>query len=498
MKKAKAEDFIKLREEFKLSNSINDNYFNELSTLKFYKTTLLKDFYDLSLSKTDLEDNPLAISYRSKRILTENEHGKFIESKLNSKQPTEDENEAYEYSLALADTLNSIKPTRNDDFNAIPILNNSDKQVVKIINDILDDSDGFKDFISKFNLAFSEKNHLTDFSYTIQNLPIVKLCHTFNCFKDVMNSNDVSAQSVSFYVKNIIDLLDKEIPLDANLRPHKFEHKFNITVIDADQTYIELMDDYYKEFDDYFYLFQAKESVVLGVMANAKSEEDMLNTPVLNDFISFIENNRPEWFKSVSDSMMEIVIDDNTIRASGIPLSETTADFDLIDPKISILSAEPSLTYGYHSLSKRYLESDYNYIHISGDNSFFKMYYHNLCIEQRDNLKVCFVIDSALSYTATAEEKLAYIAPVLDYLQEHKIVLHLDHTANSSLLTYIKPDELANLIKNNYPNLLSLYQNGDFLKAIAITEAKSYDEAFELYKSTDDGKTIKNKIKNKI
>lgn len=498
MKKANADDFIKLREEFKLSNSIDDKYFNELSTLKFYKTTFLKDFYDLSLLKTDLEDNPLAISYKAKRVLVQNENGKFIDSKLNSKQPTESEYEVYEYALSLAETLNSVKPTRNDDFNSTPVLTNSDKEVIKVINKILDDSDCFKDLMTKFNMAFDENDNTSKFSYTVRNLPIVQLCNAFNCFKNVMNTNDVRSQAVGFYAKTIIDLLDKEIPLDAGLRPHKFEHKLNITVIDADQTYIDLMDGYYKEFDAYFYLLQAKESLLLGMMANTKSEEDMINTPVLNNFMNFIETNRPEWFVSLSDSMMEIIIDDNTIRASGVPLSETTADFDLIDPKISILSAQPNLTYGYHTLSKRYLESDYNYIHISGDNQFFKMYYHNLCIEQRDNLKVCFVIDSELSHSATAEEKLSYIAPVLNYLQENKIVLHLDHTANSSLLNYIKPDELVNLINNNYPNLLSLYQNGDFLKAIAITEAKSYDEAFELYKSTDDGKTIKNKIKNKI
>lgn len=496
MNKVTKEDFIQLRDKFKIDNNITDNNFNTLSTLKFYKSTFLKDFYDLSLLKTDLEEAPIAISYSSNKILVENSLGTFFDPHVVVKKADIDD-DVYEIAREIASLTNSQKPVKKNPFNYTFVLHDEDKELVNTVNTILENSESFKDFISNLNNEFGNEFHSRNLPSISRKLPVIKLLDSFNSFKNIMDSNSVDPSNIKYYSGLIIDLLETDIPTN-NLSSYNFERKFYETYIAPYETYVNLMDDYYKEFEPYFDLYKLKQSLMLGMMHNAKSEEELLNAPELNNFIEFLKIQSPSWFNSLDDSITQLVIDDNTIRKSGIAVADLTADFNLIEQKNFMVTATPNLTDGYNSIPRHYMNNTYNYTHIAGDNQFFKMYYHNLCIEQRDNLKVCFVIDSELSFSIPREERIKYIRPILDYLQENKIVLHLDHQANSSLFHNVQPEEFVKLIASDYPNLLSLYRNDDFLKAISILEAKSYEEAFEIYKSKDDGTTIRKTLKNKI
>lgn len=69
MKKATREEFIELLDTFKEKNNIKGTQFDHYAIFKFYKATLLDEFYDMTLAKTDSVDDPIMINYSQANML---------------------------------------------------------------------------------------------------------------------------------------------------------------------------------------------------------------------------------------------------------------------------------------------------------------------------------------------------------------------------------------------------------------------------------------------
>lgn len=473
-----AEDFLTLLDDFKLSNNIMDTNFDYYATLKFCKSTFLNDFYDISLVKTDSQEYPVLLQMNGKALIFKMKDANFA---------------------GISD--DEIK-------NFVPFLTNKDYSHVSHLNNILKESTSFKSFVDNVNSVFGEGFDLHELGGVSKDIMAFKVANTLKTLvkqlKDVY-IKDIKDYEISYSLQVLEDELSSGIFVGRGIDVSQMSHDFkrymkpssNEFSGDTTNYYDGLMEKYYNHLDQYFDLFKFQQTLKTGVMLNSKTDDQLLDTPLLNEFITIVKANQPTWFQSFDESMVNSVTDDNAIRSAGTPLIETTSDFDLINPRLCLASAYPSHVDGYTHISGRFMESDTNSVHIYGDNVFFKPYYHNLIINQKENLSICTYVQSDIGIALNDDMKVSFLLPVLDYLEKNKIILDLDDS-NCSLLVQIKKDDLEMLIKDKYPNLIFLNSDKDLKKSIEISHATSFKEAFKIYKQDDKPTPKTTKLKNTL
>lgn len=465
MKKATSKEFLDLLNDFKSKNNIEGNVFDYYATFKFYKSTFLNDFYDMSLVKTDSVDHPVMLKYATSSL------------------------------LELGDKKFNTLGGNNIDY--IPVM--KDEHVGNIRNMLhhLKNSNSFKSFVK----AATSDTDNPDSSFLLngdsiyanpifRNDKTVKMIDSFlglkNAIEDEFKRDKSNETSLLYHIDSLID----KMPGDS-LRRYQLMSVFR----GRDSNDSELvMDKFYEQFEPNFQLFKIEEMLNCGRLLNAKTENATIETPLLNQFIETVKQAYPEWFVTFDESLTHCMTDDNAIRAAGIPLLELTADFNLIDPKSFMATAYPSYTDGFSHISNRFKDAETNFIHLYGDNVFFKAYYHNLHIEQDNGLTLCKGIDSDVAFCFRDSDRKDFILPILDYLNKNEIILNLSR--DSTLYHHIKKDDLATLIKSQYPNLVLINDELGYKKLGAIFESKTYKEALSIYQGTDE-QAVSKRIKNK-
>jgi hypothetical protein len=450
MKKATREEFIELLDNFKEKNNIKGTQFDHYAIFKFYKATLLDEFYDMTLAKTDSVDDPIMINYSKANMLVR-ENDRLV--------------------------------TVSQDPEIVPIIKDKNLPSVQKFHDIIQNSHHFKDavdgLVAEFGDSICSGNNL-------KGIKCLRLIENFDGLRTALKKDDVNEHSILYYLDNIIDYM----PGDS-LRKYELVSLFRgRTNDDADH----MMDIFYEKFNKFFDLFKMKESMILGRLLNAKTEDQTLNTPLLEQFIDEIKQAHPDWFVSFNESLTHCMTDDNAIKASGIPLGVATADFDVIDPKSFMATAYPSYDDGFSWLSNRFMTSENNFVHLYGDNAFFKVYYHNLHIENQNGLAFCKGVDSDVAFCIRYSDRQDFVKPVLDYLNENKIIVDL--SKDSSLYHYINKEDLATLIKTDYPDLVLVNHELGYNKLDAILNAKSYQDVLDIYQDKVDLNVVKS-IKSK-
>lgn len=480
MKKATSQEFNDLLVEFKLKNSIVGDDFDCYATLRFCKETLLNDFYNISIVKTTEPHYPIALQYNNNKIY----------SKVN------------DIVFSVLDDLETL------DF--VPVITKSQHDNMQLAQQALNDSHSFKEFVDNMSAIFGDVINSNDFN------TLTKKSSVFNSFKSIhklaerLTLESTVESDIRYHLNNIEEALksDAHSGVRQNFQGFFYLHEFRRAMFEEKMGYMignsSLVDIYYNKLDENFEVFKFQKGLSMAVMLNAKTEEQLLNTVELDSFIAEVKQNYPDWFLTFEESLTHGVMDDDAIRLSGQSIASLTADFDVIDPMTFMATAYPSYTDGYTHVSKRLLGNTFtNFVHLFGDNSFIKVYYHHLSIMQKDNLTVCNGIVSDVMFSLPDEKKKEYVLPVLDYLEKNKIVLDIDRS--STLLHVMKKPDLFSLIEKNYPNLVYVDFENSFKKANAILRAGSFDEAFKLYLQKDDEvkveveieASIKDKQKNK-
>lgn len=444
MKKATKEEFIDLLNDFKSKNNIEDNRFDYYATFKFYKSTFLDNFYDMSLVKTDSDEHPIMISHSNRNLLVmDDESHKFVEFD---------------------------SPNRPE---FVPIIKNNNVEQIQELMNILDDSRSFKEFVEP---AFKFLDNLNNFSKLAKGVSSIKIVELFDGLKEALSKEVVSETSLRHYLDGLIDQLSTSLYIEKELSTYQLTHLFRIRTTEDPDT---LMNTFYERFDKYFDLFKIQQSLIIGRLLNAETEDEVLNNPLLNQFIEDAKITHPEWFKSFDESLTHCMTDDNAIRFSGVPLADTTPDFDLIEPKSFMATAYPSYTDGYSHISNRFIEAELNFVHLYGDNVFFKAYYHNLHIETENKLTYCKGVDSDVAFCIKNSDRKDFVLPVLDYLDKNNIIIDL--SKNSTLYHYINKEDLVELVTSEYPNLILIHHDLGFKKIGAIIQSKSFEEALDNY-----------------
>lgn len=458
MKKATTKEFIELLNNFKSKNNIDDKIFYYYATFKFYKSTLLNEFYDMSLVKTNSENNPIVIHYsKSDLLIKEDDSDKF----------TNPESSYYPKFTPI------IKDENVDDL----------QKIMKI----LEESNGFKSFIEPSITILENSFNSSKIAQGVSSMKIIEL---FEGLKETLKSEDIKESSLNYYLSNLVEHLSTNLYIGNELSVYKLNHLFRIRTSDDAES---MMNTYYENFDKCFDLFKIQQSLVIGRILNAETENQVLDNPLLNQFIEEVKEQHPEWFKSFDESLTHSMTDDNAIRLSRVPLNTSTADFDLIDPKSFMATAYPSYTDGYSHISNRFMEAELNFIHLYGDNVFFKAYYHNLHIETENELTYCKGVDSDLAFCIKDYDRKSFILPVLDYLEKNNIIIDL--SKDSTLYHYIKREDLVNIVTSEYPNLILIDHDLGYKKIGAIIQSKSFEEALENYHK--DKPTLIKPLKNK-
>lgn len=465
MKKATSKEFLDLLNDFKIKNNIEGNIFDYYATFKFYKSTFLNEFYDMSLVKTDSLDHPVMIKH-SKSSLLELGDERFT--------------------------------TLDDNYiDYIPVVKDKHVNNIKYMFNVLQNSNSFKSFV---NAATADThNVLSSFISSgnnvyphpdFRNEKTIKMVDAFLGLKNTVEEElkrDKSNETALLYP---LDSLIEKMPGDI-LRKYQIISVFR----GRDTNDLDVvMDKIYEQFEPHFQLFKIEEMLNYGRLLNASTEDATIDTPLLNQFIKTIKEAHPEWFVTFDESLTHSMMDDNAIRAAGIPLLEMTADFDLINPQSFMATAYPSYTDGFSHISNRFKDAETNFVHLYGDNVFFKAYYHNLHIEQENGLTFCKGIDSDIAFCLKYSDRKDFITPVLDYLEKNEIVLNLSR--DSTLYHHIKKDDLAVLVKSEYPNLVLINDQLGYKKLGTIFEAKTYKEALSIYQDTDE-QAVAKRIKNK-
>ena len=465
MKKATSKEFLDLLNDFKVKNNIEGNIFDYYATFKFYKSIFLNEFYDMSLIKTDSIDHPVMIKH-SKHSLLELGDERFT--------------------------------TLGDNYiDYIPIVKDKHIDHIKYMFNALQNSNSFKSFVNAA-IADTHNAHSSFISNKdniyphpdFRNEKPIKMIDAFlglkNAVEEELKRDKSNETALLYHLDNLIE----QMPRDS-LRKYQIVSVFRGRETDDPEI---VMDKLYEQFEPHFQLFKIEEMLNYGRLLNAATENATIDTPLLNQFIETVKHSHPEWFLTFDESLTHSMMDDNAIRVAGIPLLEMTADFDLIDPKSFMATAYPSYTDGFSHLSNRFKASESNDVHLYGDNVFFKAYYHNLHIEQDNGLTYCKSVDSDVAFCLKDSDRKDFITPVLDYLDKNEIVLNLSR--DSTLYHYIKKDDLAVLVKSEYPNLVFINDELGYKKLGAIFEAKTYKEALSIYQGTDE-QAVAKRIKNK-
>jgi len=440
MKKATSDDFLELLNNFKLKNNIQDERFDYYAIFKFYKSTLLNEFYDMTLAKTSLEKTPIMIQYSNNSVLAKDSYSGLL-----------------------------TKQENTPDY--VPVLKDEYVEPLTKFLDILETSNGFKELVTRSHETFGDELTSTNFS---KGVDIIKTINYMASLNDAVHRNESNETSLSYYIDGIIS----EIPRN-NLRKYTILSHFRGHCNDDLD---ELMDKFYTEFDTKFDDFKAEQSLVIGRLLFVETENQTLDKPLLNQFIAELKAVRPEWFLGFDEALHHAVIDDNQIRAAGLTLGSMTADFDIIDPNTFMATASPSsYVDGYDHMSRRYLSSENNSVHVYGDNPFFKVYYHNLLIEKENNLTLCKDIESDVAFCIKDSDNRNYTYPVLDYLEKNNVILNLSQSCR--FLHYIKKDDLINEIGTKYPNLIILHDDMPYKKKAYILSANNFEEALDIYKN---------------
>lgn len=442
MKKATSEEFLELLKDFKLKNNIEDSRFDYYAIFKFYKSTLLNEFYDITLAKTDFERAPIMINYSKDNMLQ-------------------------------LDPATGVLGTAETSPNYVPVLKDKHVPNLTLFSEILESSNSFKEIVTRSIDVLGKNLEDSDLS---KGVDMIKVINHMVSLNNAIHRDGVNENSLGFYIDHIIE----DIPYN-NLRKYTLMSHFRERSNDDP---VELMDKFYKDFDKHFDAFKTEQSLVVGRLLHVPTENQTLDKPLLNQFITELQEKHPEWFVSFNQSLHHAFTDDNQIRAAGRSLSDSTADFDLIDPKTFMATASPSsYTDGYDHISRRFMSSDSNDVHIYGDNPFFKVYYHNLNIVASDGLTFCKDIESDVAFCIRDSSNKEYIYPVLDYLEKNNIILDLTHS--SRFFHYIKKDDLTNLVEAEYPNLILLQEDLNHKKRASILESNNFDKAFDIYKNNN-------------
>lgn len=472
MKKATSEEFLSSLTDFKSKQAITDSNFDYYATIKFCQSTFLNDYYNLSIMKTDSARHPILLQYHNKNFVVKLDDSIFFD-------------------LHKGEINNSV-----------PVLRNEDHLNAKKMLAILKESHSFKSFVDNFKQEYSQNIDVCDTDRISHRILAFSIANTLENLETTLKDARPKENAVRHNLEQLKEQLASELLLGADFSVYQMAQKFKSFVVDnegyngpLDTNYDKLMDTYYTTFDEYFDLFKFQQNLKTGLLLNAKTEEELLNTPALNQFIDNLKSTYPEWFKSFDDSLVNSVIDDNGIRAMGVSLLAATADFDLLSSKSFVISAYPTYTDGYTHISGRFMGAETNSVHIYGDNIFFKPYYHNLIIIDKADLKICTYIQSDIAHATSDEKKIDYILPVLDYLEKNQIILDLEDS-NSSFLYHIRNDELHKLVQEKYPNLILLDGDIEMKKSIEIHHAKNFKEAFKIYKPKGSEAVLKSKNKN--
>jgi len=462
MKKATSKEFLSALEDFKIENTVTDPNFDYYATLKFFKSNFLNDFYNLSIAKTNSVKYPILLQYSNKDFFSKLDDSSFFSIEK--------------------DTIDSY----------VPVIKKDDHVHIKKIASILNESTSFKSFVTQMEKEFGDDFNLDKIGDITDKLISFDVADGFIRLEKILTEKRPKESAIRYHIEELEHDLSSEIFLDENFSVFQLVHNFRNYVIADEEGYAgplptnynDLIDKYYKDFDQYFDLFKFKQLLKTGLFLNAKTEEDLLDTPILNRFIETLKESQPTWFKSLENSLVHYITDDNTIREAGVPLSKSTADFDLISHKSVNISAQPINNDGYSTLSDRFMSSKQNNIHIYGDNVFFKEYYHNLIINNK-KFPICTFIESDISFYIPKEKIIDYIVPVLDYLEKNKIVLDLQDS-NCSFLFLLPKEDLYTLAKEKYPNLIFLHSEIDMKKSIDVWHAENFKEAFEIYNNKND------------
>lgn len=479
MNKANETDYLKLLESFKEEHNINKRTnpnFDYYAALKFANSTFINGLYDLSLVKTNNEGYPVLLKNYSK-LIYQTEHNTFT---------TMDK-----------DLASSIE--------YVPVIKENDREYLAKIYNALNNSNGFKEFINNYNTAFHDDLELIRLPSELQKLPAFRFVDEFRNLDSVVAEKEERSSSVRTALNNVISVIQSNTHLTKEFRIYNLFDLYNSYYFsyesskpDAIRTHDKMMDKYYSVFDEAFEPFKRRQCMKLGLLLNSKTEQELLDTPELNQFIELVKRTYPDWFTTINDITCRIT-DDNAIRAYGVEFQYSTPDFNLFEVGY-IGSVRPSLIEGYSYLPKHYMnDPKNNNVHISGDNAFFKMYYHHLMIEKKGSLNTCTDVETVISMEVDRSNYKEHIRPVLEYLEKNNIVMNLNR--ESFIFNYIKENELADLIKSDYPNLIHTLNVTHFVQLMELSEARSFEEAKGFYakindttKPSEPSKQLKNKI----
>lgn len=480
MKKANYNDYLNLLNDFKKEHNINDityQNFDYYAALKFTNETFMKGLYDFSLVKTNNEGYPILLKNYSKLIYKEDDSNIF-------KNMDRDVASSIEY---------------------VPVIQESDFDYLNKIYKALNDSKGFKEFITNFELAFHDDLDLVKLKSDLQKLPAFRFVEEFRNLDSVVAEKEERSSSVRTGLDNVISVIQANTHLLKQFRIYNlfdlyndYSFSFESSRPDAIRTHDEMMDKYYTVFDEAFEPFKRRQCMKLGMLLNSKTEQQLLDTPELNKFVQLVKDSYPDWFTSIDDITCTVT-DDNTIRASGVELQHSFTDFELFDVGY-IGSARPALTEGYSYMPKHYINNTKdNHVHISGDNSFFKVYYHHLMLEKKGSLTLCSDVESVISMEVDRSKYKDHIRPVLDYFEKNNIVMNLNR--ESSIFRYVEEKEMADLIKSDYPKLIHTLNVTNFVHLIELSEATSLKEANQIYEKINESvkqKELSTPLKHKI
>lgn len=458
MRKSKKQDVLDIIK--KISNKYNTEVslieplvFKGILNLPVYKSNIVS-----RLIKTDSKQNPINLSVISGNNL---KIASFLENGQSRVHFSDKVGDNSSYSI---------------------VLTNRELDIIKNVNKLLMESIDLKTLVDN-SLLFIDKDDLNFFSKFLNN-------DFFKMLKDISDGRESNSTNE---LQNLISSRFKNMNYRLGLKA--------ISSFNYFRNFSEYEDDFYTNSKEYFEIFRYEQEIKLGVLVLSKSEEELMNEPIVKDIFNNIQKDFPEYFYDRDIGLYESTIDDNDLRLDTISAFDYNRDNLLISPKIDGL---PAMDYALGLFSHPHLDrvsEDINSIRFIGENIFYKDYYLYLRNIKTDGGLYAYEINN---YIFNPELKKEVIYGVLDkcleYVNNKKSILDIsDYDRNIigfdfSISTYIK-DKIG-----NYPDIILINSKSSIKKEREIASSILYDTNYAMAKNRLEitNKDFKAKLKNLI